>query len=123
MVKIERLKNNAIATFTRNGSSMPVFVNQLMTLDEFQTLKVTSGTVVASIDENEIVEVSATSTNPSSTAPSNQASQPAPAAEPVVESTTQEAAEFVNPEPEQATIEVDPRFTKPNIVTPAPRTK
>lgn len=123
MIKIERLKNNAIATFTRNGVVTPVFVNQLMTPDEFQTLKVSSGTVVASIDENEIVEVSATNTNPSSTEPSAQISQPAPAAEPVMEPTTQETVEFVNPEPQQPAIEVDPRFTKPNIVTPAPRTK
>ena len=57
MVKIEQLKD-AKAVFTRNGAEQPVFLNAILTKAEFDTIKVLQGTVVASIDETEVVTIS-----------------------------------------------------------------
>lgn len=55
MIKIEKLKNDAEATI--DGVS-PLFEGQLITHQQLTTLVVTKGTVVFSIDELEVKEVS-----------------------------------------------------------------
>lgn len=59
MVKIEKLSAGAKAVFTRNGVEQPVVIHQLMTIEEFRTLKVLSGELMYSIDENEVGTVQA----------------------------------------------------------------
>jgi len=59
MIKIEYLKNNAKATYTRDGVKRPIFLHQLITHQDLSTLEVTQGTVVYSVDELEIKEQSA----------------------------------------------------------------
>lgn len=59
MVKIEQLKNGAKATFVRDGTERPIFLHQLITRQELETLMVQQGTVVYSVDEMEILEKSA----------------------------------------------------------------
>jgi hypothetical protein len=59
MIKIEELKNGAKATYTRDGVKKPIFLHQLITRQDLETLEVTQGTVVYSVDELEIKEQSA----------------------------------------------------------------
>lgn len=59
MIKIEKLKDGAKATYTRDGVKKPVFLHQLITRQDLETLEVTQGTVVYSVDELEIKEQSA----------------------------------------------------------------
>lgn len=59
MIKIEKLKDGAQATYIRDGIKKPVFLHQLITHQELATLEVTHGTVVYSVDELEIKEQSA----------------------------------------------------------------
>ena len=53
MVKIEQL-NAAKVVFIRNGNEQPAFLHAMLTDQEFETLKVLTGSVVVSIDESEI---------------------------------------------------------------------
>lgn len=55
MVKIEKLTNDAVVTLDERSISL----YQLITSDEFKRLKVQHGEVTVSIDENEIVVISA----------------------------------------------------------------
>jgi len=55
MVKIESITPGASASIIRNGNRQSVFSKQLVTYDEIQTLEVTGGDVVYSIDEQELV--------------------------------------------------------------------
>lgn len=99
MIKIEKL-DAAKAVFTRNGVEHMVFLNALLTRDEYATLRVTQGSVVVSIDEQEIVTISA--------------QQPAP----------QPVAEVEPPKsPEQAEPAVETPVEAPvkTIVQPKPR--
>jgi hypothetical protein len=57
MVKIEQLKD-AKAVFTRDGAEHPVLLSAILTKTEFDTIRVLQGTVVASIDEAEVVYLS-----------------------------------------------------------------
>lgn len=59
MIKIEQLKNDAKATYTRDGVKKPIFLHQLITHQDLATMEVTQGTVVYSVDEMEIKEQSA----------------------------------------------------------------
>lgn len=59
MIKIEKLKDGAKATYTRDGVKKPIFLHQLITHQDLTTLEVTQGTVVYSVDELEIKEQSA----------------------------------------------------------------
>jgi hypothetical protein len=56
MIKIEKLINGASATFVRDNVRMPIFLYQLLTHEELNTLIVKNGTVVYSIDELSIEE-------------------------------------------------------------------
>ena len=53
MVKIEQL-NTAKAVFIRNGNEQTVFLHAMLTDQEFETLKVLTGSIVVSIDESEV---------------------------------------------------------------------
>ena len=101
MIKIEKL-DAAKAVFTRNGVEHTVFLNALITRDEYATLRVTQGTVVVSIDEQEIVTISA--------------QQPAPAPQPVAEAEPPKSPEQAEPAVE-TTVEAPVK----TIVQPKPR--
>ena len=58
MVKIERL-NSAKAVFVRDNIEQPVIINMTMTIDEFRTIEVLEGSVVVSIDEIDLVTLTA----------------------------------------------------------------
>lgn len=59
MIKIEKLKDGAKATYVRDGVRRQVYLHHLITHQELATLEVTEGTVVYSVDEQEIKEQSA----------------------------------------------------------------
>lgn len=59
MVKIEKLSPGARAEFTRNGKPQPALPGTTLSNEELNTLVVAGGTVLYSIDEQELVEVSA----------------------------------------------------------------
>lgn len=54
MIKIESIKENTTATIN-NG--IPVYTGQLISHEEYSTLKVSGGSLVVSIDELEIVTI------------------------------------------------------------------
>jgi len=58
MVKIEKL-NAAKAVFIRDDIEHPVFLHAILTDAEFKTLKVLTGSVMVSIDESEVLTISA----------------------------------------------------------------
>jgi hypothetical protein len=100
MIKIEQLKNGAKATIVRNGVAQPVYLGMTVTRAELDTLE-TTGTVVYSIDESEIVEFGANT------------ERAAVSSEPPK-----------SPEPSTAPLEAAvtaPAPVKPVIVKPAPR--
>jgi hypothetical protein len=99
MIKFERLSNGAKATIIRNEVTQPVYIGMAVSREELATLNVVSGTVLYTIDEKEIVEVSA---------------KAAPAPKPV---------QVEKPEVVEATTPAEPVVAvKPAIVKPAPRT-
>lgn len=59
MVKIEKLSDGAVVTAVRDGKTVKLFKGQLITKAEADTMIVEKGTVVYTIDEQEIVEKSA----------------------------------------------------------------
>lgn len=58
MIKIEKLKDGAKVFVIRNGKKTQVFLNQLISDVEFETIEVEGGTLVYSINETEIAELS-----------------------------------------------------------------
>lgn len=54
MIKIESIKENTLATIN-NG--IPVYTGQLISHEEYSTLKVSGGSLVVSVDELEIVTI------------------------------------------------------------------
>ena len=63
MVKIERITVGAIATIERNGIRQKIFLNQLITPQELESMEVENGTVTYSIDE-EIIKEKSSDTKP-----------------------------------------------------------
>jgi hypothetical protein len=59
LVKIENLSPDARVTFVREGNPQVARVGYLLDSAEFESLKVETGTVTYSIDELEVVTVSA----------------------------------------------------------------
>lgn len=55
MVKIEQIQPGAVATILRNGERQQVFSKQIISYDEANTLEITGGDMVYSIDEMEVV--------------------------------------------------------------------
>lgn len=96
MVKIEKIAPGAAATILRNGERQAVFEKQLITYEEADSLEVTGGEVVYSVNETEVI------TKSGDAAPA----VPQAPAEPELPA-TEEVAEEV----------------KPVIVQPAARTK
>lgn len=92
MIKIEKL-NTAKAVFLRDGVEQPVFLHALLTPKEYKTLKVLEGSLVVSIDEQEVVTVSATSEAEVPKAVAQVEETPAPAEEPKSEEQSEPAVE------------------------------
>lgn len=84
MVKIEELKNGAEATYTKDytGEQGLIGLHNLISLRELETMVVTKGTVVYTIDESEFGEKSATA---APKAAPKVAAPPAPEAAPTAE--------------------------------------
>lgn len=57
MIKIEKMTPGCKATITRGEQPQPVFVGQLLSRADLETLVVGGGTLMYTIDEQEIVEV------------------------------------------------------------------
>lgn len=55
MVKIEIIGPGASATILRNGERQQVFVKQLITYEEADSLEVTGGEVTYSVNETEVI--------------------------------------------------------------------
>jgi hypothetical protein len=79
MVKIEELKNGAEATYTKDytGEQGLIGLHNLISLRELESMVVTKGTVVYTIDEQVFGEKSATGAAPKAAKPA----EAAPAAE------------------------------------------
>ena len=82
MVKIEELKNGAEATYTKDytGEQSSIGLHNLISLRELETMVVTKGTVVYTIDEQEFGEKSATGA-PKAAPKAAPAPEPTPAPE------------------------------------------
>jgi hypothetical protein len=57
MIKIEKLKDGAKVFVKRDGERTQVFLNQLISHSEFNTIEVEGGTLVYSVDESEVLEI------------------------------------------------------------------
>lgn len=60
MIKIEKMTPGCKATITRGEVPQPVFVGQLLSRADIETLIVGGGTLLYTIDEEAIVEVKGT---------------------------------------------------------------
>lgn len=88
MVKIEKLSPDARVWFQRDGTRQQAWLHQLLSRTELATMEIESGTVVYSIDEQEVVTRSATTTKSPEPLPAPQpVAAPAPAEPPVAEAT------------------------------------
>lgn len=61
MVKIEKIGAGATATILRNGERLTVFEKQLITYAEADTMEVTGGEVIYSVNETEVITKSGNS--------------------------------------------------------------
>lgn len=59
MIKIETIYENTYGHITREGRAVPIYRSQIISYAEFETLVLTSGKVLVSIDEQELREVEA----------------------------------------------------------------
>jgi hypothetical protein len=57
MIKIEKLKDGAKVFITRDGTKCEIYINQLITPSEFNTIEIEGGSCIYSIDENEVKEL------------------------------------------------------------------
>lgn len=94
MVKIEKISPGAVVSILRNGERITLLEKQLIGYDDINTLEVTGGDVVYSIDEDEVVTKSGIAAPAVPQAPA---------------------------EPELAVAEKAAEEVKPAIVKPAPR--
>lgn len=98
MVKIEKLSHDAQVWFQRDGVRQRAWLHQLISYAELTTLVVESGTVVYSIDEQEVITRSADTTKSPAAAPATPEPVAAPApAEPPVAVATETKAKIVFP--------------------------
>jgi len=87
MVKIEKLSPDARVWFQRDGTRQQAWLHQLLSRTELATMEIESGTVVYSIDEQEVVTRSATTKSPEPATAPQPVAAPAPAEPPVAEAT------------------------------------
>lgn len=59
MIKIEKLRDGAKATIMRNGVKQAIYETMRLSYSEFETIEVTTGSVIYSVDEQVVKEVSA----------------------------------------------------------------
>lgn len=115
MIKIEQLKGGCTATIERNGVRQPVYVRMAVTKAELNSLKITGGTLVYTIDEEQIVEVGGTESTPAAlqiAVEDTVAATEIPSVE--IESTA-------TVEPTVTEVEAPKAVVKPAIVKPTPR--
>ena len=55
MVKIEKIQPGASATILRNGERQNVFEKQLISYEEADSMEVTGGDVIYSVNETEVI--------------------------------------------------------------------
>lgn len=55
MVKIEKISAGAVVTVIRNGAPITLFEKQLISYDEADTMEVTGGEVIYSVNETEVI--------------------------------------------------------------------
>ena len=108
MVKIEQLKN-AKAVFTRDGTEQPILLGAILTDSEFKTMKVLSGTVVVSIDEQEVITISYKETP---------VSKQITIVDVVVPEITEEIVEIKSPEQTQLNVATSSVVTPKKIIQP-----
>lgn len=68
MVKIEKLSEDACVWYMRDGIRQRAYLHQLISVLELQTLEVEAGTVVYSVDEQEVFTKTAEVAKSTSTA-------------------------------------------------------
>lgn len=110
MIKIEQLKGGCTATIERNGVRQPVYVRMVVTKAELDSLETTGGTLVYTIDEEQIVEVAGATLQV--------------AVEDTVATTeipSIEVQDTSSVEPAVTEVEAPKAVVKPAIVKPAPR--
>lgn len=117
MVKIESISEGASVTAVLGGERKSVFAKQLITYAESRTLEVVGGTVVYSIDEIEVVELSDSNTKSGTdTGTAAPAATPTPAAEPVPAPVPEPAPAPAQPVASAAKTEAAPKKV---IIQPA----
>lgn len=57
MIKIEQLKSGCTATIERNGVRQPVYIGMVVTKAEVDSLEIAQGTLVYTIDEEQVIEL------------------------------------------------------------------
>ena len=119
MVKIEKLFDGAKGTFTREGKQVSIIPNQLLTMPEYETLVVTEGRVLISINEEELKEISAQGQQLNLNI---QETTQTPAEEVILDTKSPEDTGSMEP-PSEAAPEASEVVEKPVIVKPAPRKK
>ena len=111
MIKIEQLKGGCTATIQRNGVKQPVYIGMAVTKEELDSLEISQGTLVYTIDEEEIVEV-----GQKTTLEVNLNDVVVTAEIPSIEAQSGSALEL--------TVEETPKaVVKPAIIKPTPRAK
>lgn len=110
MIKIEKLKNGAQATITRNGVTQKVYPAMIISYDELVGIEVLTGTVVYSVNEEVIEEISAGEATPAAPAALEEIKSPEPT-EPAVEIAITDTV----------ALEEKVVAEKPAIVIPTPR--
>ena len=70
MIKIERIDSTARPTYVRNGLRQPLFAFQMVSEEEFNSIELTEGSILYSVNESEVntiqanTSAAAVSTNP-----------------------------------------------------------
>ena len=54
MIKIERIDSATRPTYVRNGLRQPLFASQIVSEEEFTTIKLTEGGILYSVNESEV---------------------------------------------------------------------
>ena len=102
MIKIEQLKNGAKATIVRNAVTQPVYVGMTLTNAELVSLELQEGTVVYTVDEAEVVELSAGGKAPEAPADTKSADQSTTAVEATATAKAPVKPVIVKPAPRSA---------------------
>lgn len=92
MVKIEKISAGAVVTVIRNGARITLFEKQLISYEEADTIEVTGGEVVYSVNESEVITKSSDS---APAVPQTTTEPELPAAEETTQAVAEEAAPVI----------------------------